>query len=736
MATLVLTTLGTAIGGPLGGALGAMLGQAADARLFSPKGRAGPRLDELRVQTSSFGSPIPKLFGRMRVAGTVIWATDLVERRGRQSNGKGRGSSTTFSYSVSLAVALSSRPILRVGRIWAEGNLLRGAAGDFKSPTGFRLHSGGEDQPPDPLIAAAEGIGQCPAYRGLAYAVFEDLDLTPFGNRVPSLSFEVDADDAPLTLADPVGALLGPWQAAGAVERIAGCALGGGNGEEAVARFAGAVAIDRVPGVNGWAIGRAMASAVQPLSEPMGERMRDGRSKRPEVRHGGGVAVPQRISLASYDPARDFQTGLQQARVASGDAPVEALALPVAMAADDAKALCVRLANEAAVARRVTRWPQGFAAYAVPPGARVTLPGSVAAMLVDERRIDGAGVTLTLRNAPLAVTSGGSADSGRAVTAPDRTIGASAGHLFDLPSANESDRARGRLVLAAGGTGAGWRGAAVSVRASAGAPVVDAGTIGPVAVLGMIESVDAGSGSGLIDRHRAIVVALLNDAMMLENASDADLLGGTNLAMAGGELLQFGRAEPLGGRRWRLTNLLRGRLGTEDAVPGLASGAGLALVADPALMAVNSAGTWGGGWLGTGWSEGAAVLIEGQGDAVPRSLPVARHGRATRPLSPVHGVARWQGDGGLQLNWVRRSRDGFGWNDGTDAPLDERREHYRVTLTAGGSQAAIEVAEPLLSLSPAELARWRVSGATIDFAIVQLGERGESPPLTGAMALY
>ena len=30
-----------------------------------------------------------------------------------------------------------------------------------------------------------------PAYRGIAYVVIEDLDLTPYGNRVPQFNFEV-----------------------------------------------------------------------------------------------------------------------------------------------------------------------------------------------------------------------------------------------------------------------------------------------------------------------------------------------------------------------------------------------------------------------------------------------------------------------------------------------------------------------------------------------------------------
>lgn len=89
MATLILTTVGTLVGGPIGGALGAIIGQQVDSRVFAPKGRKGPRLNELAVQSSAYGSAIPKLFGTNRVAGTVIWATDLKETRRKVSNGKG-----------------------------------------------------------------------------------------------------------------------------------------------------------------------------------------------------------------------------------------------------------------------------------------------------------------------------------------------------------------------------------------------------------------------------------------------------------------------------------------------------------------------------------------------------------------------------------------------------------------------------------------------------------------------
>jgi hypothetical protein len=124
----------------------------------------------------------------------VIWSTNFVENATvveGDSGGKGAPSRpatpdvTTYSYSVSVAVALCEGEIARVGRIWADGNEI-----DRKSVT-MRLYKGRRNQQPDPLMEAVEGAGQVPAYRGTAYVVFENLDLTPFGNRVPQFAFEV-----------------------------------------------------------------------------------------------------------------------------------------------------------------------------------------------------------------------------------------------------------------------------------------------------------------------------------------------------------------------------------------------------------------------------------------------------------------------------------------------------------------------------------------------------------------
>ena len=97
MATLVLTAVGAALGGPLGGAIGALVGRQVDYAVIGSGNARGPRLQELSVQTSSYGAPIPLQFGRMRSAGTVIWATDLVEHN-QQSGGKAKPTVTTFGH--------------------------------------------------------------------------------------------------------------------------------------------------------------------------------------------------------------------------------------------------------------------------------------------------------------------------------------------------------------------------------------------------------------------------------------------------------------------------------------------------------------------------------------------------------------------------------------------------------------------------------------------------------------
>ncbi len=150
----------------------------------------GARLTTTDIQTSTEGAVIGRLFGRARVSGQVIWATRFEEETTTTSSGGGKGgssggsSTTEYSYYGNFAVGLVEGPIYGIGRIWADGDEL-----DQTGVT-LRVYKGNETQEVDPLIEAKES-GNAPAYRGLAYIVFERMPLASYGNRLPQIAVEV-----------------------------------------------------------------------------------------------------------------------------------------------------------------------------------------------------------------------------------------------------------------------------------------------------------------------------------------------------------------------------------------------------------------------------------------------------------------------------------------------------------------------------------------------------------------
>lgn len=167
---------------------GALAGAVVDSMLFSGGGQRGPRLTGVEIQNSTEGTALKKAYGRTRMAGEIIWSTRYLEHEQSESGGKGTSGGsqgTVFTYSVSFAVGLCEGPIVRIGRIWADGKPM-----DLSGIT-YRIYTGTETQLADTKIVAVEGATVTPAYRGLCYVVFEDLDLTPYGNRIPQLNFEV-----------------------------------------------------------------------------------------------------------------------------------------------------------------------------------------------------------------------------------------------------------------------------------------------------------------------------------------------------------------------------------------------------------------------------------------------------------------------------------------------------------------------------------------------------------------
>ena len=719
MATLVLTTIGTAIGGPIGGALGSLVGQSIDQGLFGPGPRKGPRLGDLSVQTSSYGSPLPRIYGRMRVAGTVVWATDLKEEEAIEGGGKSGPERQTYSYSVSLAVALSSRPINAVRRIWADGRLIRGASGDFKVKTKFRLTPGGEDQAVDALIASLEGVEDSPAYRGLALAIFEDLELAEFGNRIPMLTFEVEADDQPVPLSTLLSDAAGGAIAASDNRPIAGFAAHGTSIRDGLAQLIEVSGIELTER-GGTLQTPAAAVPVLIANEELGCDP-DGEPKpRVELGRSPDSALPAGLSLTYYDPDRDYQTGQMRAHAGNSGARDERIELPAVLTAGEAKLLA-----EVALARRwragdelALRLPPGM--MALRPGDAVQLAGSARSWTIRTVLIEGLTVIVEARASPVTIQPL-PADPGRPVVEPDIAVGRSELLLFELPAEGDAPLGSPRAYVAASNNGM-WK--SVPVELALGSELLPAISLARRAVLGRAQTSLDPRCPMVLDELSSVLVQLTNSAQQLLNADADAMMSGANLALLGSELLQFGRAEQLGPGLYRLSSLLRGRRGTEWAAPLHSIGDGFCLIDAASIRAIDM----NGGVVGASLT----ATAHGIGDVAP--LPVAERlisGEAVRPPSPCHLMVLRNGNI-WTASWVRRSHRGWSWIDGVGVGEDGFPERYRITARGPLGELVIETDETSHSFATSQLPGG--AGQAIDVEVAMIGpaalSRGTSATVT------
>lgn len=723
MATLLFSAIGTMIGGPIGGAIGALAGRQVDNMIFAPGPREGPRLNELAVTTSSYGVVVPRQFGRMRVAGQIIWATDLVEHREKAGSGKGKPATVSYSYTASFAVALSSRPILDIGRVWADGKLLRGAGGDLKTGGQFRFHAGSGDQPPDPLIAAAETPGHCPAWRGLAYAVFEDLDLSEYGNRIPALTFEVIADTGTVSLADLLNGIVPDVDAAVPLSGITGLTAEGAPAEILFA-------LDPFFPVDCDACDARLAirperhqAAPVPLPEAATSDEPDeyggnagfARNRAPE--NDQPIAV-----LRYYDIDRDYQPGAQRAAGRPLPGQPRSVDLPAALDAPTGRQLVERAARRTEWARQTISWRVTQLDPAVRPGALVTLPDHPGLWRVREWewRAHGVDLLLVRRSPDLSAPTVG--DPGRANPAPDLAAAATELAACELPWDGNPATPVPLILAMPSSPSPNWTGATLYVDQGDGALI----PLGPAgrdrATIGHATTTLAAASPLLFDRHSRVVVELAAADLALAPATARQLAMGANRALLGEELLQFAHAQPLGGPLWELSGLWRGRGGTEQAVTGhqlgerfsLLDGSGTTL--DP--EAVGSAAD-------------AQIAAIGLADPEPVMAEITLRGIGSAPPAPVHGRLTAAPDGSAVLSWVRRARGAWRWDNGADTPLNEQRELYFVTYGQGGSPlASWEIGATTIALTAAEYAGLLTAAPTGSFSIRQRGDRGTSPALS------
>lgn len=726
MATVILTAVGNAVGGPLGALVGSMLGGAVDQALFgSTVVSEGPRLNDLSVQASSYGQPIPRLWGpENRIAGNLIWSTGLIEtKNGGPGGGKGSGvrsSPVTYTYHVDCAIALCRGPIAGVRRIWADGKLFRDEAAQQTQAQAVRIYRGTEDQAPDPLMQAALGPANTPGYRGLAYVVFERLELADFGNRLPNFTFEVEGQAA-ATVATVIDEL---------------CTA-------ADVPYVDAARADRLD-VRGYVLARAstIRGALDPLraayffdaSEIDGElqffpsdappivrvpRDRLGahafatdRVPDYEARRTADVELPRQVTVQHLDPARDYQVNSQRSRRSTVNSSADlAVDLPLVMDASAAKAVAERMLSMAWLRRDRIALQLPIDYLHIEPGHKLVVGQAdgrerVVRVVRRELRLPGV-IALECETDGAAVLSKTAAAASALVPSQQVLLpGETVPHLLDLPILRDADDSPG-IYLAGNSTSAGWRGAVAYRSRDGGATFESMAALSDRAVIGTTDDALPPASRFVPDEASKVTVSLVDASDTLESVSRASWLAGANTACIGDEIVQFQTAELLGPGHYRLSGLLRGRRGTENAIGGHTAGERFVLLSGPGLVRaglepgeVGVERTWKVASVGTSLADASPILF-------------AHGGRYGRPYAPAHLHGSRNSAGDLAISWIRRTRLDAPWIDGVDAPLGELLEAYEVDILDAGDA----VRRTLTSSTPS--VTYTAAQQTSDFGSVQ-----------------
>ena len=670
MATLIIGGLGTLIGGPLGGAIGTLLGRQIDGAIAGSPKLEGPRLKELAVSTSSYGQPIARHFGRVRAPGTIIWATDLVESSETQGGGKGQPKTTEYSYSVSFAVALSSRPIDDIGRIWADGNLLRGAAGDMKSGGTLRVHKGHADQDRDPLLAAALGT-QCPAHRGCAYVVFEDLQLADFGNRIPALSFEVLAGSGSL-LVEALVEDISDTAGAAPMPALEGFIHDGGSVAEVLSLVDRFNPLAPKLSAAGTAVGPTARDGETIPTLPAAARWSDGDFGREDGvaqarKSAGGSALS---ALRYYDPARDYQPGLQRSESASPTGRREQVEFPGVLSAENARGLLRDAAARESIAQETLSWRVAELDPTLEPGSLVRAPGVPGEWRIASWEWREAGIELQLVRSLDLSGDALPSDPGSGWHPRDLPPQPSRLRIFEVPWDGFGSPDRLRAFAAVGAPSGQWSGAAIYAQQGSGLDPVGEAPQRRAVGGKLARALPPGSPFRIDTGANAFVQLDDSDAQLVPASLEA-IARGANRLLVGSEIIQFAKAEPLGEGLWRISGILRGRGATEYCTAASHPAETPTTLLDERLLPLEESAL-------VKADTGSFAAI-GLADVAPVYAALENAGSSRRPPFPCHGWLRF-GDGALACGWTRRARGGWTWPDEAEVPLVEQQEAYEIGI--------------------------------------------------------
>ncbi len=380
---------------------------------------------------------------------------------------------------------------------------------------------------------------------------------------------------------------------------------------------------------------------------------------------------PDTARVRFIDANTDYQTGAVVVRAGDGGGGVD-LDLP---------AVCSRSVAETAAARALEAGREDQLTVALGPLEALRLEaGDVVAVEGLDR--DWRVMRLTTDETPKAalepvtlVRFSSDAEAPTATESP-HPLGAPFFRVIDLPplSGTEGDTRPVAVVAAEP-----WH----PMRVFAGTDATSLTARGDVQVPSTVGTLVEAVSPGVLNRWdevNALTVRIEGRAPESRSAT-AILAGGNTVAIetaVGWEVVQFRSAVLVGAGLWQLTGLLRGQLGSEEAMEAGAPLGAVLVFLGPELERMTSPADERG--LPRVWRAGPAGAPAG-GSGVSE-ISYAPTGLQNRPWRPAHLRAAPRVDGGFELAWIARARIGGDRWDGEVGSVDPLR--FLVTVTDSG----------------------------------------------------
>ncbi len=385
--------------------------------------------------------------------------------------------------------------------------------------------------------------------------------------------------------------------------------------------------------------------------------------------------LPVEIDVDYIDPSRNFEVNSQRARrIASHAQSVQKINLPIVCSSDTAKQIAETRLYALWAERELVRLYISRTWLAVDPGDVVDLGNG---NLLRVTNINQAGSLMEIDGFYVSnsvYTSAAAADIGAFTASANLTSEDSTLYLMDLPLLQSTDDQPGVYAAATGLPG--WKGASLW-RAADGVNYSNIASLPTMATAGITVSV-LGNGPGFyMDNVKAVNVQLINGT--LSSCTLSDLLNGANAALLGSEILQFQTATLTGPGLYTLSNLLRGRRGTESTTGTHTVGESFVMLTPGAVDFVPTLQT------DRGATYEFRALSKGQTLSDAQDTDFTYGLGTIEPYSPMNVAGtRTSGTGSdLTLTWIRRARLNAEWVDYVDVPLDEPVELYSVDVMNG-----------------------------------------------------